>query len=46
MLPKRTGTPLTAVELVWKPLPGVLNTTPRGEFLLKKSGGNALGAEN
>src|SRR5215208_6414032 len=45
MLPKRTGTPEAAVALTWKPEPGVLTTTPRGEFRLKKSGGKAFGAD-
>ena len=46
MFPNRTGTPLAALELTWKPAPGVEKTTPRGVLTLKKSGGSWFGAEN
>ena len=46
MLPNSTGVPLAAVALTWKPVPPVVKTTPRGEFVLKKLGGNRFGAEN
>src|SRR5215211_532679 len=35
-----------AVRETRNPLPGVLNTTPRGELALKKVGGNGLGEAN
>src|SRR6185503_4389303 len=44
MLPNSTGTPEAAVALTWNPVPGVENTTPRGEFTLKKSAGRLFGA--
>src|SRR5215217_1569926 len=44
MLPNRTGVPLAAVALTWKPVPGVLRTAPRGELLLKKLAGRLFGA--
>ena len=46
MLPNRTGTldGFTTLALTWKPLPAVLNTTPRGEFTLKKLAGRLFGA--
>src|SRR5690242_12963894 len=34
-----------ALALTWNPVPGVENTTPRGEFTLKKLAGKLLGAE-
>ena len=47
-LPNLTGVlvELTALALTSNPLPGVLKTTPRGEFTLKKVAGKLLGAEN
>ena len=33
------------MPLTWKPVPGVENTVPRGEFELKKLPGKAFGAE-
>src|SRR5215470_14408848 len=45
MLPNLTGTPEAAFALTWKPVPGVENTTPRGELTLKKFGGKAFGEE-
>src|SRR5678815_4111900 len=35
-----------ALALTRKPVPGVLKTTPRGEFTLKKLAGSAFGSEN
>jgi len=48
MLPNLTGVfvGLTAFALTWKPVPGVENSTPRGEFALKKLLGSRLGAES
>src|SRR5687767_93723 len=43
MLPNRAGVPLAALALTRKPEPGVLNTAPRGDVVLKKSAGNAFG---
>ena len=43
MLPNSTA-PAAALALTWKPAPGVENTTPRGELLLKKLAGRLLGA--
>src|SRR5205809_6333970 len=46
MLPKRTAVPLAALALFWNPVPGVETTTPRGELVLKKLAGKALGESN
>src|SRR3954464_10422588 len=46
ILPKLMGVPLAALALVWKPTPGVLKTTPRGDVVLKKFAGRLLGAED
>ena len=37
MFPNSMGVPVEfpAVALTWKPVPGVLKTTPRGELTLK-----------
>ena len=40
--PNSGGVANPALPLTRKPLPGVLNTTPRGELTLKKMAGNAL----
>src|SRR5436309_5401032 len=47
MFPNLTGVfvGLTRLALTSNPVPGVKNTTPRGEFLLKKFAGNRFGAE-
>ena len=41
-MPNRIAGPV-ALALTAKPKPGVLNTTPRGEFTLKKLAGNPFG---
>ena len=46
MLPNSIGVPEAAAALTWNPLPGVENTTPRGELTLKKFAGRLLGADN
>src|SRR5438477_6035065 len=46
MLPNSTAVPDAAFALTWKPVPGVLKITPRGEFTLKKFAGRLLGAES
>src|SRR3954453_7809085 len=43
--PNRVGVAPPAFALTRKPVPAVLNTTPRGELTLKKSGGSAFGSE-
>src|SRR5437764_13938408 len=47
MFPNLTGVfvGLTRLALTSNPVPGVKNTIPRGEFLLKKFAGNRCGAE-
>src|SRR5947209_972766 len=46
MLPNRTGVAvgLTRLALTWKPVPGVVKRTPRGELVLKKLAGRLFGA--
>src|SRR5262245_5930863 len=52
MLPKlgAAGCPAVPVSvralLTWKPVPPVRKVTPRGEVVLKKSGGKLLGVAN
>src|SRR5438045_1712140 len=36
---------IPALALTWKPVPGVLKITPRGELTLKKLAGRLFGAE-
>src|SRR5215510_16552171 len=47
MFPNLTGVfvGLTRLALTSNPVPGVKNTIPRGEFLLKKFAGSSFGAE-
>ena len=44
--PNSGGVAPPAFALTRKPVPGVENTAPRGELVLKKSAGKALGSEN
>src|SRR5882757_3666954 len=44
--PNRGGVAGPALALTRKPVPGVLKTTPRGEFTLKKLAGSKFGSEN
>ncbi len=44
--PNSEGAAPPAFALTRKPVPGVLNTAPRGELMLKKSSGKGFGSEN